>query len=895
MKLKSKFVVSFLLVGILPILFMWGYSLKNSYVSIHENYEKNLKFISESKKLAVNKFYENLNLQLLSIASSEKTIKAFESLSNAYATMPIIDVENRKKQLKSYYAKDFKEMYEKTSGGKLTYKTDDYVENLSDKGVMLQYHWILKNTYPMGEKIKYLFSPEKSIYADAHSENHFYYKNFVENFGFYDVFMVDLNGEIIYTAYKELDLGSNIKNGNNRSSGLGELFTKLEKRRKEGKSVGTEMSAINKYMQSYEAGAQFIGYPIQNGNKIVGYFIIQVPVQQIDNLLTNDKRWKEMGLGKTIETVLVDPKNYLILSNSRFLVENKKSFMDKLGTRYKDQINYINAYNTSALSIEYKDKLIDTAMAKNYAEGESLDYTNAESQISALKLNTFGNDYIIVSKVESDEVNESIIQTFKVSILILLIVLAIISFVAIKFANQLTMPIIKISDAIEKFKNGHLNYQINLDSKDELGYMSNAFDSAMTAMKKIFNADEVDWNEVAKQKEREIDAKKKIEEALLAAEIEKKDALEAKKLADIEKRKAEEAMILAADEKKRAEELAIREKIASEELQNKVNIILEIVKAAGKGDLTKDLTISGEDAIGHLGKGLKEFFDQLSDEFYSVSEMSKTLSHQVNILDEKNSMLNDNSNSNFIEARNMKEKADTVLDSIKELSTSTTEMKEAVNEISRQAQETSKYSVLASNQVSAVRELSNQLEVNSLEIARFLEVIHTIARQTNLLALNATIEAARAGDAGRGFAVVANEVKELARQSGEAAEDITLKVSNIKVNSDEIKNSIIKITEMIDHINNASRVVASATEEQFATTDKFAYSIGQSVKDIEEVAFSTTKVNKTAQSTSEVISETGKIFNEINVTSVKLNEMVKKFKLKEKNSQNGILLFKNVS
>jgi methyl-accepting chemotaxis protein len=322
---------------------------------------------------------------------------------------------------------------------------------------------------------------------------------------------------------------------------------------------------------------------------------------------------------------------------------------------------------------------------------------------------------------------------------------------------------------------------------------------------------------------------------------------------------------------------------------------LEIVKAAGKGDLTKDLTISGEDAIGHLGTGLKEFFDQLSDEFYSVSEMSKALSHQVNILDEKNSMLNDNSNSNFIEARNMKEKADSVLDSIKELNNSTTEMKEAVNEISKQAQETSKYSMLASSQVSAVRELSNQLEVNSQEIARFLEVIHTIARQTNLLALNATIEAARAGDAGRGFAVVANEVKELARQSGEAAEDITFKVSNIKVNSEEIKNSIIKITEMIDHINNASRVVASATEEQFATTDKFAFSIGQSVRDIEEVAQGTTKVNRSAQSTSEVVTETGKIFNEINLTSVKLNEMVKKFKLKERSLHNGVLIFKNVS
>ena len=100
MKLKSKFLISFLCVGIFQILFMWGYSLNNSYNSIHENYAKNLKFISESKKLEINKFYENLNLQLVSVAKSDKTIKAFESFSKAYNTMPIVDVENRRKQLK---------------------------------------------------------------------------------------------------------------------------------------------------------------------------------------------------------------------------------------------------------------------------------------------------------------------------------------------------------------------------------------------------------------------------------------------------------------------------------------------------------------------------------------------------------------------------------------------------------------------------------------------------------------------------------------------------------------------------------------------------------------------------------------------------------------------------
>ena len=82
---------------------MWGYSLKNSYDSIHENYAKNLKFISESKKLGIQEFYDNLNLQLVSIAKSDKTLRAFESFTKAYNAMAMGDIEAKRKLLKNYF------------------------------------------------------------------------------------------------------------------------------------------------------------------------------------------------------------------------------------------------------------------------------------------------------------------------------------------------------------------------------------------------------------------------------------------------------------------------------------------------------------------------------------------------------------------------------------------------------------------------------------------------------------------------------------------------------------------------------------------------------------------------------------------------------------------------
>lgn len=228
----------------------------------------------------------------------------------------------------------------------------------------------------------------------------------------------------------------------------------------------------------------------------------------------------------------------------------------------------------------------------------------------------------------------------------------------------------------------------------------------------------------------------------------------------------------------------------------------------------------------------------------------------------------------------MNDQTEKVISNIKNLEHSTSEMKQAVKEISRQAGETSRFSTDAVKFVHDAEVISALLEDNSNEISQFINVITTIAKQTNLLALNATIEAARAGEAGRGFAVVASEVKVLASQSSRAAEEITNKVSTIKLNSKDLSRFITKINEQMKNINNASGVVASATEEQFATTDQFSQTISYSVKEVEQIGEGSKKVNQSALFTGDIVQQNVKISKELASTSEKLNLMVKKFKLK---------------
>jgi methyl-accepting chemotaxis protein len=266
--------------------------------------------------------------------------------------------------------------------------------------------------------------------------------------------------------------------------------------------------------------------------------------------------------------------------------------------------------------------------------------------------------------------------------------------------------------------------------------------------------------------------------------------------------------------------------------------------------------------------------------------MAKTLANQSEALNDKNISLDENAQGTSLKSNSMREKTDMVAANIKNLNHSTMEMKQAVNEISKQATESNKYSSEAVKYVSDVKDMGTKLEENSEDIARFVQVINTIARQTNLLALNATIEAARAGEAGRGFAVVANEVKELARHSGEAANEITQKVSTIKDNTSEIMSSILKVIDLMENINSSSRVVASATEEQYATTEQFLQLISESVREVDEINNGAKIINQSAVSTTDIVKENSKISKDLGTTSESLNMVVKKFKLKTDSNQN---------
>jgi len=178
-----------------------------------------------------------------------------------------------------------------------------------------------------------------------------------------------------------------------------------------------------------------------------------------------------------------------------------------------------------------------------------------------------------------------------------------------------------------------------------------------------------------------------------------------------------------------------------------------------------------------------------------------------------------------------------------------------------------------------------KLGASSAEIGNVVKVITSIAEQTNLLALNATIEAARAGEAGKGFAVVANEVKELAKQTGQATEDISNKISAIQQDTQGAVTAIRQIGGVITQINGIANTIANAVEKQSVTTNDMSHNVGEAAKGTNEIVQNMTGVAQAAQSTASGATQTQAAAQELARLASDLQSAVNQFKYQDGGQQ----------
>jgi methyl-accepting chemotaxis protein len=329
--------------------------------------------------------------------------------------------------------------------------------------------------------------------------------------------------------------------------------------------------------------------------------------------------------------------------------------------------------------------------------------------------------------------------------------------------------------------------------------------------------------------------------------------------------------------------------------------------AEGEGDLTRRLEVSSRDEIGEMATWFNTFIaklqgivGQVAGSADQVAGAAENLIGLASRMDQGASQTSGKADGVAAAAEQMSGNMNSVATAMEETTTNVNVVASSAEEMSATIDEISQNTEMArqitGEAVSQAKECSDQvtfLGQAAQEIGVVLETITEISEQVNLLALNATIEAARAGESGHGFAVVANEIKELAKQTAGAATEIKAKVQGIRNSTRGTTRGIETITGVIRQINDIVAVIASALEEQSATTREIAGNVSEAARGISEVNENVSQsssvsaeiarqiagVNQAAGDISGVSSQVSRQSSELKGLSEQLISLVGRFKV----------------
>ena len=631
-----------------------------------------------------------------------------------------------------------------------------------------------------------------------------FYTQYNEQYGYYDLFLINPDGFCFYTVCHEADYQTNLVDGKYQDSNLGDLVRRVLTAQEFG------FADFAPYAPSNGAQAAFVAQPVlDNSGKIQAIVALQMPEDGINRIMGI-----RTGMGETGCTYLVTKDED---GDSAF--RSDLSIMDE---------KYVMGYKISTPYIEAALKSSDAETAETFTDSHG-----KAVLIAYTPVNIYGNHWSLVAKINEDEAFAPIramevsSQNAKAGLqwsawMIAIVAVAVIAVVAYFVAAMITGPVKKVGGVLELVAEGDYTQKADVNTKDEIGRMAGslnvAIDAVAGAMQEVKDAAE---------REQQLQTQK-AEEERKAAEVEQKrqeeEAQREREAAEAERKRQEE-------EAERERQQAAEEARKAEILRNKVDGLLQVVSAAADGDLTQEVIVEGDEAIDELAAGIKQMLADLSNVIGQVTESAAQFNEGSRVIAESSQTLASG--------------AQTQSASVEEVSASIEELTASIDGVKNNAQEADdvakKTNELAERGGKAVQKSIEAMELirgSSDQIAEIIQVISEIASQTNLLALNAAIEAARAGEHGMGFAVVADEVRKLAERSNQAAGEITglIKESSNRVQegaqlSDETGVALKEIVDGVQATVSKITEIATATVEQASN----ATQVGEAIQGIAQV------------------------------------------------------------
>ena len=463
----KKLVAVFVVVGMLPMIVISYESINTSNDIITSQVTNQLSAVRTLKANEVQRYFDRVRNQVRTLSANPVVVEAAKQLPGAFrryrraAGIDEAELADMKKSVIGYYEREFGSQF-KTINGEAA-DVDAMYDKLDAESWALQYAYISNNKHPLGSKDSLYFADETTSYSRLHSIVHPPLRDFLQKFGYYDIFIADIEtGDIIYSVYKELDFTTSLIDGPYANTSIGEVFRKSKVLNKPDDTV---LADFRTYLPSYNAPASFMASPIFDKGKKIALLIFQMPIEDMNAIMG-----ERAGMGETGESYLV---------GSDFLMRSD-SFLEP-------EFHNVVASFKNPEKGRAKTEAVERALQGETGSGVINDY-NGNPVLSAYAPVDLGEfKWAVLAEQDVAEAFAPVDALKNTTLVTGAICALVVAGIAYWFSQLISKPINRVVSAIQNVeRSGSFHNKVNYQNKDEVGQMSRAFDSFLDSLSSMF-------------------------------------------------------------------------------------------------------------------------------------------------------------------------------------------------------------------------------------------------------------------------------------------------------------------------------------------------------------------------------------------------------------------------
>jgi len=435
--------------------------------------------VRASKANQIENHFDQIRKQARTLAKDRMITDAMMDFDDAHQALQDVELTGEQRDaVVAYYGESFLPRFEANTDARIDPATF-LPADVSD--LYLQYNYIVTNPNPAGEKDLLDDAGDGSVYSEVHALIHPVLRDFVHEFGFYDLFLITGSGHIVYTVSKEVDLGTNLLDGPYQDSNLAAVFQKAQH-----DFLGDRVGLVDfaPYAPSLGEPASFMAAPIVDGAWLLGVLVFQMPVGEIDRVMTSDQDWSIDGLGRTGESYLVGP-DFRMRSNSRSFLEDQQGYISAAESAGASpvELRHLRDFQTTILIQEVRTEASEAALAGETATRVTTDYLGVAVLSSYAPLDLEGVEWAVISEIDASEAFSPIRRFTRNLILGMAAMLMAMLLASFVFARRFVAPIVSLDGAARQFAGGDQDVEVPVSSGDEVGRLAGSFNEMVSAIR----------------------------------------------------------------------------------------------------------------------------------------------------------------------------------------------------------------------------------------------------------------------------------------------------------------------------------------------------------------------------------------------------------------------------